>query len=261
MWERDTAQLYGFWSLIYLGRLSELRRRYLSAFQQARERGNFYLESTLGPYVGTFARLSRGEVALARAETAESIAKWTQRGFHVQHLDHFYACAYADLYEGDGDSAWKRVVEYGPAARASLLTRIQQVRIDVLQISGRSAVSAASRAGDPAPLLREAEGYARKIARERMAWADPLAALIRAGVAAIRRQELASVALLREAARGFDAVEMALFASASRRRLGTILGGEEGRSLIAAADAWMASEGIVDPARMAACMAPGFGEP
>ena len=51
---------------------------------------------------------------------------------------------------------------------------------------------------------------------------------------------------------------MGLFAAAARRRLGGLLGGDEGRALIAQADAWMAGQEIRNPARMAACIAPGF---
>jgi hypothetical protein len=49
-----------------------------------------------------------------------------------------------------------------------------------------------------------------------------------------------------------------LFAAASRRQLGRLLGGDEGRALIDRADAWMSSQSIRRPDRMAACLAPGF---
>jgi hypothetical protein len=51
---------------------------------------------------------------------------------------------------------------------------------------------------------------------------------------------------------------MNLFAAAARRRLGQLLGGNCGQALIAQADAWMAGQGIVNPARMTAMLAPGF---
>jgi hypothetical protein len=48
-----------------------------------------------------------------------------------------------------------------------------------------------------------------------------------------------------------EAVDMNLYATASRRRLGQILGGEEGRAQLERADSWMNQQGIRNPARMA----------
>ena len=49
---------------------------------------------------------------------------------------------------------------------------------------------------------------------------------------------------------------MNLYAAASRRRLGEILGGDEGRAQLERADSWMNQQGIRNPARMADVFAP-----
>jgi hypothetical protein len=41
-------------------------------------------------------------------------------------------------------------------------------------------------------------------------------------------------------------------------KLGVVLGGAEGRAQREQADAWMASQGIESPEKMAAMIAPGF---
>ncbi len=163
-----------------------------------------------------------------------------------------------DLYAGDGATAWRRLCETRPALEASLLLRIQLVRIDVLHFSGRCAVAAAAVADNPRALLRAAEGYARRLDRQRAAWASAMALLIRAGAAAVRGDAAGAVARLTAAVAAYDAVDMGLYAASARRRLGGLLGGEEGRALIAQADAWMTGQGISNPARMAAGIAPGF---
>jgi hypothetical protein len=66
--------------------------------------------------------------------------------------------------------------------------------------------------------------------------------------------------LLREAASGFDAADMALYAAAARRTLGKLVAGDEGRALVENAEEWMRSESIKNPARMAAMLTPGFAK-
>ena len=61
-----------------------------------------------------------------------------------------------------------------------------------------------------------------------------------------------------EAAALFQAQEMGLHAAVARRRQGVLLGGDEGRALVAEADAWMAGQQVRNPARLAAVLAPGF---
>jgi hypothetical protein len=93
-----------------------------------------------------------------------------------------------------------------------------------------------------------------------MAWADAFAGLVRAAVAVRRGDARTAAALLPEAAGTLDKLTMRLYAAAARRRLGEVLGGDEGRVLVAEADAWMAGQKIQDPARMTAMLAPGFAD-
>ena len=67
-----------------------------------------------------------------------------------------------------------------------------------------------------------------------------------------------AVAFLSDAASRFDGAEMALCAASVRRQLGRIVGGDEGRQMVAGADAWMAAQEIRRPDRMAELYAPGF---
>ena len=142
--------------------------RFQALDQEARERGDRYMESTLGTYPGVLARLAADQPGEARDLGEGAIAQWSQHGFHVQHLTHYYGNTYIDLYEGDGEAAWRRAERSWPEIRASLLPRIQHVKVDVLQLRGRSAVAAAARSQDPGPLLLAAEAFARQLDREKM---------------------------------------------------------------------------------------------
>jgi len=85
-----------------------------------------------------------------------------------------------------------------------------------------------------------------------------MARLVRAGVAGVRGEGPRAAARLAEAAAAFDAVNMPLYAASARRRLGEILGGDEGAAMVADADSLMTGRGVRKPARLAAMYAPGF---
>jgi len=106
-------------------------------------------------------------------------------------------------------------------------------------------------------LVRGAEGHAQAILRERTHWADSLALLLQAGAAATPREPARAQSLLESAEAGFTRGDMALYATAARRRRGELMGGEAGRDLVAAADTWMTGQGIKNPERMTAMLAPG----
>ena len=130
--------------------------------------------------------------------------------------------------------------------------------INTLSLRGRCAIAAATAGrGAEAAWLATAERDARRIERERMPWGK------RAGETPAGRRRRRSRrdgrggALLEAAEKELDAADMALHATVARRRRGELAGGDDGRALIEAADAWMAGQGIRNPERMAAMLAPG----
>lgn len=102
---------------------------------------------------------------------------------------------------------------------------------------------------------------AAALARDRpqeMPWASPLATLLRAGVSAALGDKTQTARLLREAAVGLEAADMALYAAAARYREGKLIGGGEGRALWTRADQWMSDQGVVNRERLVGMLAPGF---
>jgi hypothetical protein len=217
-----------------------------------------YLEATVNQFPRVAALLGDDDPEQARHLARDSIAKWSQRGFHVQHLTAFYGQMLIDLYNGDGLAAWRRATSTWPELEASLMLKIQHVHIDSLQYRGRAALAAARRGEPAAPLLNHAGRAARMLDRQRLPWADAFAAHLRAGIASVRGDEAASVALLRRAIEGFDRGGLNLYAAASRRVLGRLVGGDEGRALIARCDDWMAGQGVRVPEKMVRACVSGF---
>jgi hypothetical protein len=214
--------------------------------------------TTLGTFVRPFVRLAADEAPEARVELNDLMRQWSREGFHLQHTMGTYRMVELDLYEGDAATARERAAALWSDG-ASLLVRMQHLRILVGHGLARGALAGATAMSNRDPLLRDAECSARRLEGVRMGSAA-LAKLVRAGIAAVRGDAPRAVALLTEAAAGFDAADMRLHAAAARRRLGGLLGGTEGEALVAKADAWMAGQQIRNPARLTATLAPGSGD-
>jgi hypothetical protein len=226
--------------------------------KEAQGRGDRLAVANLGTHIMAVARLGADDPEGAQEELSQAMSQWSQRGFHVQHHIALLAQVLIHLYRGDGLAAWEHVRQVWPAYRGSLLLHIQHGHIEALQCHARSALAAAQVTADPKPLLRAAEHDARALERQRVPWADASARLIRAGIAAMRCESDRARALLVEAAAALEAADLRLWAAAARRRLGELLGRADGQALVAAADTWMRSQMVKNPARLAAMYTPGF---
>jgi eukaryotic-like serine/threonine-protein kinase len=255
--ELDSAILFSLWSLQFRGEIAELRRRWPVVLKDAVERGDRHMVTNLSTFLMSTLRLAADDPAGAEEELRSAMGQWTQRGFHVQHNEWCGAEIQIRLYRGDGQGAWTFLTtRYAPSVDRSHLLRVQKIRIFFNDCRARCALAAASGAADPAQLLRSAIRDARRLEREGMAWSSALSLPIRAGIAAARGDIKRAATLFAEAVASLEAVNMNLYAAASRRRLGEILGGDEGRAQIETADSWMNQKGIQNPARMAAVFAP-----
>jgi eukaryotic-like serine/threonine-protein kinase len=250
--EVDWTILFSLWSLQYRGELAELGRRWPVALKEALERGDRHMVTLLNTFLMSTLRLAADDPEGAEDQLRQALGQWTQRGFHSQHNEWYGALVQIKLYRGDGKDAWRFFTErYQPSLARSHLTRIQRLRIFFYERRARCALAAVVGAADPGPLVDAAERDARRLEREGMAWSLALACPIKAGVAAARGDTSHAVKLFALAVNQLEAVDMHLYAAASRRRLGEILGGDEGKAQVDRADTWMREKGIKNPARMA----------
>jgi hypothetical protein len=107
-------------------------------------------------------------------------------------------------------------------------------------------------------MLEAARRLTAKIERERTRWATPFVPLARAAMADLEGRRPAAIPLLEAAARGFAEAEMGLHAAAARRRLGQLMGGDDGAALVGAAELWMMDQRIANVDAMTQLLAPGF---
>jgi hypothetical protein len=258
MWELSTAHRFALWPLMFLGEVAEIGRRLPALIKEARERNDLYAVTNLSLVVRTFVRLADDEPERARRELRQVMDEWSQQGFHVQHMNRLIDEVQIGLYQGEGGAAWEQATCHWPALARSHLLRVQQVRIFLLHLRARAALAAATARAEPGPLLHAAERDARRLRRERIAWAEALAQLVRAGVAMGRRDVCGARQLLEDAAGRLETAGLHLHAAAARRRLGERVGGSEGRRLVEQAEAWMRGQHVRRPDRMTVLLAPGF---
>ncbi|WP_437624417.1 serine/threonine-protein kinase [Sorangium sp. So ce1151] len=261
-WELGTTSRFMMVAHYHRGELDALARLAAPRCADADARGDLYAGSFFRVGLTYIVPLAADRPDAARDEVLGAMARWPRRSF--DHLDCLETVALGriDLYAGEPLAAWRRIEDRWRKIAWSFLPRFQYYRVLLHHLRASAALEAAAREGGDArrsrALLREAERDAERLSREGAPWVDPMAASLRAAVAAQRGHTAAALSLLASAAAGFDAREMALFAACARRRRGELLGGEEGRSLVGAADAWMAGQGVRNPARMARIFAPGF---
>jgi len=256
-WELDTAHNFMLWSLLFSGDLAALRRRSAVLLQEARARGDLYAEATIGTYIAMLAALPAGESEESREQMRQLMARWPREGYTVQHLDADYAEFYADFYAGRGGDAWARVPEMWRRGNESMVLRVQLCRIESLSLSARAALLASGESLEPQPPLAAAERYARRLLRERTAWAVPLAELALAGVWARRGRTDRAVDHLSRGVVAADECDLTSFAAAGRWRLATLLGGVAGQAHRDRAAAWMTAHAVRDPDRFVECFVPG----
>jgi serine/threonine protein kinase/tetratricopeptide (TPR) repeat protein len=256
-WERETADLYTILSAFYLGHLRDQAARVEQGARLADERGDLFASTYVRSGLAMMAWLARGDVEGARAVVAETEERWSSRGYFLAHFWCFIASAQIDLYAGDPARAKERVEAEWPRLSQSLMLRsIQIVRVESLHVRARAALALAPLAeARKERLLRDAESDAKELTSERLAYATPLAELVRAGLSATRGDSARAASQLGAAIAAFEAADMRLYAAAARLRRGELLADTEA---ITAATAWMQSEGIADPARFTAMLAPGF---
>jgi hypothetical protein len=248
-------------SLVYAGRIRELRRRLPRLIVEAEERGDLFMLAHMRASHPIVAWLAADDPGGARTHAREGMAQWPRLRFVIQHWQAMLAETQIALYEGDGASAYERVARDTGPLRKSLLLQAQIIRGLTDFVRGRAAVASV----EPSPSLRkarlsEATRLARRLRRERMAWTSLLASMLDASVANARGDTLGAVASLRVCLELAKRAEMPMHGAAAARQLGNLLGGAEGKGWIAEADAAMAAEEIMAPARWASMLLPGrFG--
>ena len=256
-WELDTSHAFALWGLSHQGAVAELSRRWPILLDRARARGDLYAVMNLSSYIMSIVRLAADEPDTADRELRQTMSQWSREGYHVQHNDALWAAVQIELYRGDGMAAWNLIDQSWPALRRSLLLRVQFIRTSMNFLRARAALAAAvtlrrSRLGRSSITSGRRPPRRPPSGTRTHALPDRIRSTRQGALAAIVGDSARAVSLLTEAVACFEAVDMRLFAAATRRRLGEQQGGASGQAEIDRAARLMADEKIKNPDRMAA---------
>ncbi|MCB9701968.1 MAG: protein kinase [Myxococcales bacterium] len=258
-WESAVAQMGTMRSLLSMGRLRELQVRSQGWRREAEDAGDLYSEVWAALF-WAYARVAAGKPEEARESVRSAIDRWSHQGFSFQHLLAIAVEVTCDLYQGRPMAAWNRIQAAWPAIESSHILSWVFLRIFSVHLRAGAALAAANaNAQEAQRLLKAASGAADELERHSGSRRDGIATVlaIRAGIAALHGDRRQAIEHLEGAVAGFQSTDMQMHAACARRRLGECLG-DEGQPLIDAADAFLRSQEIADPALWSSILIPGF---
>ncbi len=261
-WEKTSNDLFTLSALAQMGRLAELRERLPTMVEDARQRGDAFGVMTCRTGDAGFVALADDDADRAESEIAEAGRAYRGGDFTSVEYYRLYPWVQLRLYRGDAEAACRELDRAWPALERGGFLRLDCVGNGMRHLRGRAALAAASRSRGEAreALVSVAEGEARRMGRSTLPQSPGLAAALRAGIEGLRGRESARIQALEETVRVLDGAEMSLYASAARRQLGQLLGGDRGRALVEEGELVFAREGVRNPARFEAMLLPADPE-
>ncbi len=257
-WELATLQQYRIWALYYMGELDEMSRRVFTLAREARERGDLYSATNLTTGIPSAAWLVRDDAEGAVRGARENMERWSRQGFHLQHYWYFIGKLHAHLYAGEIGTALRDIDETWRPLTKSFLLRVVMVRIETHHGRARVAIRAAAEGRDRDAMIKQALADSRALEKEGSPFSDAIATLQRAAIASLHDQQDEAKRLLETAAASFDDCSMKMYAAAARRRLGELVGGDEGKQLVDRSNWFMREQRVRNPDAFTNYLAPGF---
>lgn len=246
-WELASLQVNLFHNLLFLGDFKEIARQLPVRLSDAQNRGDLYAEMVLRARITYMLKLVLGDPEQAQQELEHVLAVWSRKEFYQQHFWVLIGRIEVALYQGNATKAWELVTNNQTVVKKSLVLRAELLRILWFYVCGRSALAHSAKSRDSKGLVQSAADYARKIEQDNRPWSNPLAQLLRAGIALKQAQQPQAIELLRQAAEKFTLADMKLYAAATQRGCGQLLDNREGAAMIAQADEFMVCHQVKEP--------------
>jgi hypothetical protein len=263
--ESDFTSQFWTWSLAMQGQITAVRREVDLLVRDATRAGNRFMEVSLRVFHHLpYQAADRPEEG--RREVQQAIASWLDEdAFQLPHCWALISLRSLALYAGWTEeqpevlAGWRRL-------RRSVLRFVGYVRNQADWVDARWALHRAGArvaAGQPseARRLRRLAGRLRiRLGRHRTPVTRLWGRLVEAGLLASSGADEPAIAVLEPLIDELEAAGSLLEAACARRRLGQLLGGTAGAEALRRADAWLAGQGVKEPLRLTAAIAPGWPE-
>jgi hypothetical protein len=256
-WELATVNQFNFSAMFYAGDIAELSERLPRHLRDAEMRGDLLAVTNLSTAVPQLAWLARDDVDGARRLASDAMSRWRNESFDLQHYYELLSQGHVDIYAGEGNLALERIERGWEPLKKSMLMRSQFIRISMIELRARAELAVAAASGEHTA-LKGVLTAASRLDGEAIAWADPLADLLRAGAEHVAGRSAAALTAAERAVTSFETVGMPLHRAATQRLVGVLTGGARGLETTKTADQWLQGQGISDPTKMATMLAPSL---
>jgi eukaryotic-like serine/threonine-protein kinase len=267
-WESDVLELFAGWSLYALGELKRLRKLARSQIRRAQLSGNLFMEVSFRTFFGPL-HLLNDDPATARFDVDDAMSKWLPRGAGFGNHEYYalkhrmYAALYTDTVEQDYDALAAQWVQM----KGSLLPMVAVIQAEYRYLRGAIELARAAHArrrgnaSECRARVRRAKVHIRILRHLPIPLGQAFSHLLSAGVCNLGGDLDQTVAALQTALSSAASLHMQPAAAAVKRRLGGMLGGDQGVRLIREADDYFAEERFARPDRCTASMLAGWPHP
>ena len=221
------------------------------------ERPNPYVEGFIRGMMGNVVHLAADQVEAATEQMA-LYREGAPRHFEVHYFN--WTCQQSELlrYQGQALASWQQHLLDAPKIRRLIFFRIPFVQAEFHRNRGATALALAAQHRDPAPLLKIARKSAEQCLRLPLPTGEAFGRFLLASAEALAGRSEPAIAEARRAITAYEALGMTSYLAVMRRRLAALVGGDEGRELMALSDAWMTKNAIVRPDLYTDMNAAGF---
>ena len=242
------------------GAFGEVAKNTPALLDDAWARDNRGIVPFLAGVPGAIARVAVEDLAGLRHDLDRSKEAWTKQSFTWQDIMQTQGEVALSIYQGSLSRALAATELLECKFSRSPARHAASVRGYVSYVSGWTNLARARElrpGSERRRLLDQAAAALRCCDSKRLAasWSSPLEPALEA----LRGDTDTAVRLLENVINDQAAAQrLPVYAVCAKRGLGTLLGGDRGRRLVAAADTFLRERGVVDPERFVGAIAPGL---